>query len=186
MIFQLKSDFQLHHPCNFISHMIKVCLAEIRNPPQGDLWQLYHFVSLSCRPVHVCIFLHVLHCPFCCIVDNLHDLKETSEVGVYVELVPCWRWKTGPMHVGHINIQQMETCQSFLLWTFFIVHKQHKTLIHTVSSWVHWQTWRRHWGIAIQKYNITEQNNKTRHSTIAINETKFDIRWLKSGFVFGN
>ena len=51
----------------------------------------------------------------------------------------------------------------------FFVQKQHKT--YTVNSWVHWQTWKRHWGIlAVQKHHVTEQTNKTRHSTIAMRQ----------------
>ena len=54
-----------------------------------------------------------------------------------------------------------------ITYLFFIVQKQHKT--HTVNSWVHWQTWKRHWGIlAVQKHNVTEQTNKTFNNS---NET---------------
>ena len=36
--------------------------------------------------------------------------------------------------------------------------KQHKTLILTVSSWVHWQTWKKHWGSHIKYWNMINKN----------------------------
>ena len=64
--------------------------------------------------------------------------------------------------------------------------QQHKTLIHTVSSWVHWQTWKRHWGIADQKYNVTEQTNKTRHSTIAMRQNMISDYFSLDLFLVAN
>ena len=69
--------------------------------------------------------------------------------------------------------------------SFFIVQKQHKT--HTVNSWVHWQTWKRHWGIlAVQKHNVTEQTNKTRHSTIAMRQNLISDDFSLNLFLLAN
>ena len=54
---------------------------------------------------------------------------------------------------------------------FFLLLSKNNTKHNTVNSWVHWQTWKRHWGIlAVQKHNVTEQTNKTRHSTTAMRQ----------------
>ena len=69
--------------------------------------------------------------------------------------------------------------------SLFIVQKQHKT--HTVNSWVHWQTWKRHWRIlAVQKHNVTEQTNKTRHSTIAMRQNLISDDFSLDLFLLAN
>ena len=73
----------------------------------------------------------------------------------------------------------------FFFFFFFIVQKQHKT--HTVNSRVHWQTWKRHWGIlAVQKHNVTEQSNKTRHSTIAMRQNLISDDFSLDLFLLAN
>ena len=67
----------------------------------------------------------------------------------------------------------------------FFVQKQHET--HTVNSWVHWQTWKRHWGIlAVQKHNETEQTNKTWHSTIAMRQNLISDDFSLDLFLLAN
>ena len=72
-----------------------------------------------------------------------------------------------------------------IFFFFIIVQKQHKT--HTVNSRVHWQTWKRHWGIlAVQKHNVTEQTNKTRHSTIAMRQNLISDDFSLDLFLLAN
>ena len=92
----------------------------------------------------------------------------------------CCRW---PEVVTVIVIICYFCC--FFVCFFFIVQKQHKT--HTVNSWVHWQTWKRHWGIlAVQKHNVTEQTNKTRHSTIAMRQNLISDDFSLDLFLLAN
>ena len=99
------------------------------------------------------------------------DIHDETKLARWSEIAKqtCHRGLTGSnMWINHHTHIFVGCNYSSILLLFYCPKNNTKTLIH--RSWVHWQTWKRHWGIAVQGYNVTEQSNKTRHSTIAMRQ----------------
>ena len=55
-------------------------------------------------------------------------------------------------------------------YVFFLLSKNNTKHIQSIHEYID-RLGKRHWGIlAVQKHNVTEQTNKTRHSTIAMRQ----------------
>ena len=118
MVFQSKSDFQLHSPCKFILNTVKICLAEIRNTLR---WSVATSITLSLSPGALFMWL----CEQGAI--QLHRWQPACPEGNVWDGCICW---TGPvLEVGDwanacgpyqhpADGIPVKTFQSFLLWTW--------------------------------------------------------------------